>query len=223
MEKQIETGLYNIQESINNLLKNWWKIVIFTIIFSLLGFGFSFLKPPKYEAEAIFSSTIDYRDINFENLVDERQQPLEFTQYEVDLALSAIQRSLLKTRNEALKYAQGLDPTLDADQFEHDILIERLHELWYLRFRHENHEIAQDVVNYWVELGLQQLARDQMDELTEPYVMVDLIAEAQLPSTPQYQNRNTLLLVGAVIGFIVGIWTVDFKRENPPLQKTRDH
>ena len=223
MENQAETGIFNMQDSINNLLKNWWKIVLFTVIFSLLGFGFSFLKPPKYEAEAIFSSTIDYRDINFENLVDEQQQPLEFTQYEVDLALSAVQRSLLKTRNEALAYAQNLDPTLDADRFQHDTLIERLHARWYLRFRHENPKIAQDVVNHWVELGLDQLARDQIDELTEPYVMVDLIAEAALPSTPQYQNRNTLLLAGAVIGFLVGIWVIDFKRENPPIQKPRDH
>jgi uncharacterized protein involved in exopolysaccharide biosynthesis len=223
MEKQADTGIFNMQESINNLLKNWWKIVLFTVIFSLLGFGFSFLKPPKYEAEAIFSSTIDYREINFENLVDERQQPLEFTQYEVDLALSAVQRSLLKTRNEALDYAQSLDSTLDADRFEHDTLIERLHDRWYLRFRHENPKIAQDVVNRWVELGLEQLARDQMDELTEPYVMVDLVAEAALPSTPQYQNRNTLSLAGAVIGFMIGVWTIDFKRENSPLQKTRDH
>lgn len=219
MKNEFDTSTVNIHKSITNLLNNWWKITLFAMIFGLLGLGLSYIQAPKYEAEAIFSATIDYRDINFENLVDERQQPLEFTQYEVDLALSAVQRSLLKTQDEALVYAQTLDQTLTADQFESDSLIERMHDRWYLRFRHEDPEVARKVVNTWVDLSLEQLAQDQADELVEPYVINDLIAEAELPSKPDYQNRNYLILAGIVIGFVVGVWVVDFNTQKSPQLK----
>ena len=101
-------------DAVKNLLNHWWKITIFTIIFGLLGLGFTFIQPPKYQAEAIFSATIDYRDINFDDLYEEDGDPLTFSQYDVDLALSAVQRILLDVRNRVIDYAKTLDPDLDA-------------------------------------------------------------------------------------------------------------
>jgi uncharacterized protein involved in exopolysaccharide biosynthesis len=211
MESTTQQDTFSLLDTFDHLINNWWKITLFTILFGLLGLGFSFIQPPKYEAEAIFSATLDYRDINFENLVDEGRSPLVFTQYEVDLALSVVQRSLIKVRNEALAYAQTLDPTLTPDQFLQDSLIERLHSRWQLSFRHEDPQIAQQVVNYWAELGRNQLEQDQASERVEPYVMVDFLSEASLPGSPVYQNRNILMLAGAVIGFVAGIAVIDFQ------------
>jgi hypothetical protein len=211
MDMTPDQETFTLLNTFQHLLNNWWKIALFAIIFGLLGLGFSFLRPPKYQAEAIFSTSLDYSEINFDNLVDEDHQPVIFAQYEVDLALSVVQRSLLKVQDEAMAYAQSLDPSLTDAQFLKDSLIERLHSEWYLRFRHEDPQIAQDVTNYWAELGNQQLSEDQATSKVESYVLVDFLTEATLPGEPIYQSRNILMMAGFVIGFIVGIGFVDFQ------------
>ena len=159
---------YPIQ-TINHLLNNWWKIVLWAGIFGILGLAFSYLKPPKYEAEAIFSSTIDYSQINFENLVNERGQPLEMTQYDLDLALSSVQRIIYQMKDNALAYAQSLDPNLEAGTFEYNMAVERLHDRWYLRFRHEDPKSP----NQWSITGLNRhdpIGKEQADSKIEPWL-----------------------------------------------------
>lgn len=202
---------FNLIDTLNHLLQNWWKITLCAIIFGLFGLVFSFIIPPKYEAEAIFSSTIDYSQLNFDNLVDERGQPYELTQYDLDLALSAVQRILLQVRNQAIAFALTLDPTLDAATFKQNSLIERYHDTWYLRYRHEDPLIAQSIVNYWAELGIEQLVAEQASGKVESFVLSDLIATASLPDKPIYQNRNTLILAGTLIGLCIGVILIDIK------------
>ena len=204
-------GTIDFVETMNNLFRRWWLIAGIAIVCGLLGLAFSALKPPKYEAEAIFSASIDYRDINFENLVDETESPLTFSQYDIDMALSAVQTVLLQVRAEVFTYAQTLDPSLDAETFEKNMLIERELGLWYLRYRHENAQTAQSIVNYWAELGIEAMKAGQAAETIEPYVLVDLTSEASLPQSPVYQNRNTLILAGIIIGFALGILIVDIR------------
>jgi uncharacterized protein involved in exopolysaccharide biosynthesis len=211
MDPITSTDTFNLIDTINHLFQNWWKITLCVIIFGLLGLAFSFIRPPKYEAEAIFSSTIDYSQFNFENVVDERDQPYQLTQYDLDLALSAVQRILTQVRNKAIAYAQTLDPTLDAATFQQNMLIERLHDRWYLRYRHEDPLIAQSIVNHWAELGAAQLIEEQASGQVESFVLASLIAEANLPNQAIYQNRNTLVVAGSLIGFGIGVILVDMK------------
>lgn len=208
-------------ETMNNLLRRWWVIAIYAIVFGLLGLVFSYISPPKYEAEAIFSAGVDYRDINFDNLVDETNSPLTFSQYDVDMALSAVQTVLLQVRDEAFSYAQTLDPALDAETFENDGLIERRLGQWYLRYRHQDAQTAQAIVNKWAELGIEEMKAQQETETIEPYVMIELTALASLPKTPEYQNRNVLTLAGIIIGLTAGILAVDIRYRYFP-QKAQD-
>jgi len=211
MDPTTSPDTFNLIDTLNHLLQNWWKITLCVIIFGLLGLAFSFIRPPKYEAQAIFSSTIDYSQLNFDNLVDDRNQPYELTQYDLDLALSAVQRILLQVRNQAIAYARTLDPTLDSGTFEQNMRLERLHDRWYLRYRHQDPLIAQSIVNHWAELGAAQLAEEQASGKVESFVLASLIAEANLPNQPIYQNRNTMVLAGSLIGFGVGVILVDIK------------
>jgi hypothetical protein len=211
MDPTTSSDTFNLIDTLHHLMQNWWKITLCVIIFGLLGLAFSFIRPPKYEAQAIFSSTIDYSQLNFDNLVDDRNQPYELTQYDLDLALSVVQRILLQVRNQAIAYAQTLDPTLDSGTFEQNMRLERLHDRWYLRYRHQNPLIAQSIVNHWAELGAAQLAEEQASGKVESFVLASLIAEANLPNRPIYQNRNTMVLAGSLIGFGVGIILVDIK------------
>jgi uncharacterized protein involved in exopolysaccharide biosynthesis len=222
MDKKARSENLNAIDSINNLLNHWWKIALIAILFGLLGLAFSYIQPPKYEAEAIFSATIDYRDINFENLVDETGQPLEFSQYDVDLALSAVQRALIALKANALQHGQTLDPSINAESFGKNHWIERLHDRWSLRYRHEDPGVAQSIVNFWAELAMTRIEAEQAAETIEPYVIVNLIQKAELPQNPTYQNRSTLMLAGIAIGFALGVLVFDFKHRYLPKKTKAD-
>lgn len=198
-------------KTFNHLIMGWWKIVVAAILGGLLGLAVSFVLPPIYQAEAIFHTGLDFTEINFENLVDENNEPLKFTQYDEDLALQVIQRVLLAELPAAYDYARSLDPSIDFPTFQKDQQIQRYHALWYLRYRHRDPQVAQAIVNYWADRANTTLQDAQAAEQAEPFVIVEQVTEAGLPQTPLYQNRNTLVLAGTVIGFLVGVLAVDFK------------
>ena len=194
------------------LLKRWWIILIIAFLGGLLAFGVSFLKPEKYQAEAVFHASIDFTEINFENLQGGNGAPLTFTQYDEDIALQVVQRMLLATRNRAFQYAQTLDPNLDITTFIRESQIRRYHAQWYLRYRHQEPDVAQAIVNSWAEIGWEALQKAQADGRAEEFVIIDLVSEAILPQAPIYHNRNNLILAGTLIGFLMGVLLVDFSQ-----------
>lgn len=195
--------------SLKNLFHNWWKIVLIAYLFALVGLVASYLLPAKYQAEAVFSSSIDFTEINFENLVDGDEEQIKFTQYDEDLAVQVVERFLIKNRDAALAFAQTLDSNLTEEAFVRDSQISRYHAEWTLRFRHANPEIAQQVVNFWANDAVKDLKAAQAADEAETFVIVDLTREASLPTRPIYQLRGTLVLAGTLIGVVVGILVVD--------------
>lgn len=195
-----------------HLLGRWWIIVIAAFVGGLLAFGFSYLKPEKYQAEAVFNASIDFTEINFENLQTDEGNPVTFTQYDEDLALQVVQRMLLGLKKEAFQYAQSLDPTLEIGTFDKNYQIRRYHALWYLRYRHQDPQIAQSIVNFWAERGWEALQEAQQEGRAEEFVILDLVSLAELPQAAIYYNRNNLILAGTMVGFVVGIILVDFSQ-----------
>ncbi len=196
-------------QTIKNLFRNWWKIVLIAYAMAMVGLVASYLLPAEYQAGAVFSASIDFAQINFENLLGEKEQPLTFTQYDEDLALQVVQRYLNQEEAAALAYAQTLDPSIDLATFRRDSQIQRYHAEWYLRYRHTNPEIAQKIVNYWARNAFEALQVAQANGQAERFVIVDLVAEAPLPQEPLYRSRGTLVLSGALIGLVLGVLVVD--------------
>jgi uncharacterized protein involved in exopolysaccharide biosynthesis len=79
-----------------------------------------------------------------------------------------------------------------------------------LRYRHQDPQIAQSIVNFWAERGWEALQEAQQGGRAEEFVILDLVSLAALPQAPIYQNRNNLILAGTMIGFITGVILVDF-------------
>ena len=96
-------------------------------------------------------------------------------------------------------------------EFERDSQISRYQAKWFLRYRHANPEVAQQIVNYWVNLGLEDLKVAQAEGEAESFVIVDLTREAALPAKPVYQLRGTLVMAGALAGIVIGVLVVDGK------------
>jgi hypothetical protein len=198
-------------KTLKNLINSWWQIIALAIIGGLLGLGISYVLPPAYQAEAIFHASIDFTQINYDNMVGEYGDPLVWTQYEEDLALQAVERILLNRADKAFEYALTLDPELKRETFDEDQQISRYLANWFLRYRHEDPAIAQAIVNYWAEDGYNALIRAQQADRVESFVIVDLTSLAHLPETPIYHQRNTLVLAGTGVGFFIGILLVDFR------------
>jgi len=197
-------------KTFNRLLGGWWKIAVLAVIGGLVGLSISFMRPPKYQAEAIFHASIDFTEINYENMVGEYGDPLVWTQFEEDLALQVVRRMLLARLDPAYEYALTLDPSLSKETFKQDYQIERYLGNWFLRFRHEDPQIAQAVVTFWAERGLETLRAAQEDGRAESFVILDLVSLPDEPGSPVYHQRNTLVLAGTAAGFFIGILLVDF-------------
>ncbi len=197
-------------KTFNQLLAGWWKIAILAVIGGLLGLGVSYLRPPKYQAEAVFHASIDFTEINYENMVGEYGDPLVWTQFEEDLALQVVKRMLQARLDAAYEFILTLDPDLSKETFKEDYQIERYLGNWFLRYRHTDPQVAQAVVNYWAERGLELLRAAQEDGRAESFVILDLVSLADEPASPVYHQRNTLVLAGTAAGFFIGILLVDF-------------
>lgn len=206
-------------DTFNNLIQCWWVIVLIAVIGGLLGFGFSMIQKPLYQAESTIHASIDFTQINFENMVGEYGHPLVFTQYDEDLALQIVERVLLTKRNDAYAYGRELDSDLDQDTFKRNMQIQRYLARWHLRYRHEDPAVAQAIVNYWTEIGMEALRDAQESGRAESFVMVSLVSLADRPQRPSYYHRNTLALAGTAAGMMLGVVVVDLKfrmQEQPP-------
>jgi len=197
-------------KTFNHLARNWWKIVIIAVICGLLGLAISFILPSKYEAEAVFHASIDFTQINFKRLVGQYGEPIKWTQYEEDLALQVVERVMKKKLVDTFFYAETLDPNLDIETFRKDYKISRYLGQWYFRYRHQDPEIAQKIVNFWSENGYELLEVAKEIGVAESFVIIDFVSKAELPQSPVYNNRGTLVLAGTMIGFIAGIIWLDF-------------
>lgn len=190
------------------ILSTWWVILAGMVLGGMIALGISRINQPEYQAEAVLHATIDFREINFENLVNELDSPYTWTQYDEDLALEMVKSVLMELTHEMYAYARQLDPTLTADQFNHDYTIERTFANWYIRYRHADPAIAQNIVNQWVAAGMPAIRSAQDAERFEPYVMVELIQTADLPSQPRYALTAQLVLAGMGIGFITSLFLI---------------
>jgi uncharacterized protein involved in exopolysaccharide biosynthesis len=211
---------FELLGTFNHLLRRWWIILVIAIVGGLAGLGVSMMLKPLYQAEGIINASIDFTEINFDDLVDRYGDPVVFTQYDEDLALQVVQRIAFSRSDDTFEYALTLDPDLTQEEFDKNSLIERYHAHWYLRYRHKDPEVAQAIVNEWIKKTMSALGKVQESGKAESFVIIDLISEAGLPQTPIYQNRGTLVLAGTVIGFIVGIIVVDVKKRFGKPQKS---
>lgn len=203
------TDELDLLASFKNLLRNWWKIILAAYLVALVGLVASYLLPATYQAEAVFQASIDFTQINFENLLAEGEQQAYFTQYDEDLALQVVWRAFMAERANAFEYALTLDPTLDEATFDQNFLIERSNAEWTLNYRHVDPAVAQAVVNYWADQAWDYLQTAQANGEAESFVIVARVQDASLPQKPTYQNRGTLALSGTLIGIILGVLWVD--------------
>jgi len=193
----------------NRILRWWWLVAAIGIIGGVLGLVAHRFRPPQYEAQAVFTASIDFNKIDFYHPPAPTPVPYHLTPYDEDLALAVIEASLRAVIPQVVTFANQKGLALDSDTLMERTIIERLHTFWYLRFRENDPALAQAVANYWADAGYATLLDWKNTGKVPVFVYFDLVQKADLPNAPTFFHTNSFVLAGAAIGLITGMILVN--------------
>jgi hypothetical protein len=184
------------------VLHYWWVVLLATLLGGAFGYIFFHLHPPVYEATATFFVTLD---LNTFPHLGTRQ---DLIQYNEDMALNTTEGALLATQtlDQVVSLAKDTGDAFTVRDLLKNYTIERKHDIWELRFRNQDPAVSQAIVNIWAQAGYQEMLRWQATGLAPGYVIFQAPTTASLPEQPILYGRNNLMLAGALIGFIIGIF-----------------
>jgi hypothetical protein len=190
-------------EHFNRLLKTWWIIVAAALLGGLVGYVFHRLKPPVYEATAIFYVTIDSTKLAELNAVQR--------QYDEDIAVSMTEAAMRDAgvQERALIQAAEQNISLDLADLQENSRIERRHAFWQLRFQHPDPAVARTVVNLWAGQSYELIKAWEAGSYLPNYVAFTPPSLAAIPRQPVIYHRNQVVLAGALLGLIAGIVLVE--------------
>lgn len=178
-------------------LSLWWVLVCTILLGGLIGFAIHHIHPPIYQAKATLFTFIDYQKIT----------DVLLSEYDEDMTINTIQSVMLSNDvvGEVLTRAASEGIPLDYATFMHQMSIFRKFTDYEIYYRDRNPEVAQKIVNNWMEIGFQQIKQLQHDGNLPLYLTINLGDLAVLPQNPTYSQTNTYVLSGAVLGLVLGI------------------
>jgi capsular polysaccharide biosynthesis protein len=167
-------------EAFNLALRRWWLIAIFVLAGGLLGWGFSRLHAPRYDAQALLVINIDY------------QQAPELLQktddhYAEDQIIGAANAAVVSTyvldQVNADLQARGI--SLDWEKYIRNLSSERRRSQFWLRVRDTDPQRAALVANLWVEKAYAVLVEFHQHAVDAKILRADLAGMAACPPTPE--------------------------------------
>jgi uncharacterized protein involved in exopolysaccharide biosynthesis len=183
------------------VINTWWLVLLTTLLGGVFGFIFFHLHPPVYEATATYFVTLDLNRFPTQGVRE------DLIQYNEDMALNTTEGALLSTEvlNNLIVQVKDLGQSFTTKELLENSTIERKHDIWELRYRSQDPELAQAIVNIWAKTGYQAMLSWQASGLAPDYVIFQSPTLALVPQQPVLYGRNNLILAGAMIGFIIGI------------------
>jgi hypothetical protein len=190
-------------EYFSRLMKTWWLIVVAAFLGGFLGYLFHRARPPIYEATASYYVTIDSTKMP--------ELPSLQYQYDEDLALAMTQAALMDqgVQSRVIEKAGAQNISIDLVNLQENSGIERKHAFWYLHYRHSDPALAQIVVNLWAEEGYKLMRAWQESKTLLDYVIFAPPRLATLPRRPSLYHQNQVVLAGALIGLLAGIFACE--------------
>jgi uncharacterized protein involved in exopolysaccharide biosynthesis len=142
------------------ILRRWYLIPLLTLLGGVLGWGIHQIKPPIYEARAVFTVTINY---NQPDVLDEIDDDHYAEDVMIVSTMGAIQSAdvLNQVASEAAQYNISPDDIVLGKR----IFIERRTSNVELIVRHQDPQIAMDLANLWAEKALDYLQEAQVHAL----------------------------------------------------------
>jgi hypothetical protein len=202
---------YSPYEHFSKLIGFWWLVALATFLGGVCGFIFYQLQPPEYEATATYIVTIDLNRFPFQGVRE------DLVQYNEDMAVNSTQNALLSRDVQTQLIAELKQKGISMTQNEllKNYTIERKQDVWELRFRSEEPNIAQDIVDTWANFGYEAMLSWQKSGKAPVYVTFNPPTLSVAPVEPVVYDRNKTILAGAMIGFIVGVITASLLDRSP--------
>jgi uncharacterized protein involved in exopolysaccharide biosynthesis len=201
------------------LTRFWWVVVLLAIIGGVAGLIIHQLRPPVYEAQAVFMASIDFNKIDLSKVNQESATPYSFSQYDEDISLAMVEASLREVAPQVAAFAQQNGIPGDTSSLLAQTTIEREHAYWMIRYRNPDPALAQKVVNYWAQTGFSDMKAKSASGQIPGYIIFDLIQLADVPQSPAYYGTNSFVLAGGVIGLIAGLLLINL----PFFKLPKDH
>jgi uncharacterized protein involved in exopolysaccharide biosynthesis len=210
----MSTNEFTPYEYFDRVISLWWLVALATILGGALGYLFYKLNPPLYEANDTYIVTIDLSRFPLQGVKD------EFLQYNEDLALNSTEDVLLsaEVRDKLITQMKSLGIELTPYELQKNNTIERKQDVWELRYRNTDPQVAQEIVDRWAEIGYQTMLSWQAAGKIPDYVIFQPPTTGVLPQEPVVYDRNKGILAGALIGFIVGIIVTNLISRSPTNQ-----
>ena len=130
------------------LVHHWWVIFLAIAIGGMAGAGISLLTPPRYEAEAKISTSIDYTLLP------------ELEDYEEDRIINEAGWVMLSDAVllDVQERAKIEGERIPFEEFDTRFSADRIDDLWALRVAGTDQQEATTLANIWVDISYQHLS-----------------------------------------------------------------
>jgi uncharacterized protein involved in exopolysaccharide biosynthesis len=174
-------------EAFNLALRRWWLIAVFVIAGGLLGWGFSRLHAPLYDAQALLVINIDYQQAP--ELVQKTDD--HYTEDQIIGAANSVVLStyVLDQVNAGLQ-AQGI--SLDWGKYIRNLASERKRSQFWLRVRDHDPKVAAAVANLWVEKAYAALVEFHQHAVNAQILREYLAGMSACPLPPDIKSSDGL-------------------------------
>ena len=198
-------------EYFNKVIGLWWLVALATFIGGAIGFIFYQLQPPEYEATATYIVTIDLDRFPFQGIRE------DLIQYNEDMAVNTTQNVLLsrEVRDQVITELNAMGISLTHNDLIENSTIERKQDVWELRFRSEDPQLAQKIVDIWSKIGYQAMLSWQESGKAPDYVTFNPPTLSLTAQDSVVYDRNKVILAGALVGFIIGVITSSLISRSP--------
>jgi len=161
----------------SRFLKYWYFLAIAAILGGVLGWLFSQIQPPVYDAQTKIDVTVDLA------------QTGNLSTYKYDQAVGAIQGVFYSTKVLS-RVSELAEKSLPADYSANlykQVGMERNAQTWILRIRDENPETAAFLVNTWLEVGFEELSQAREHSMNARSLQRYLASVENCPSPPEIE------------------------------------
>ena len=144
----------------NRFVRYWWLLAAAAILGGGLGWLFSRIQPPLYDARASLEVSVDF------------SQTGNISPFNLDHAVNTIQGVFYSSEvlSEVSRLTEERFPTVDVTEIRKNIAMERYGETWWLRVRDPDPQVAWFLVNTWRDISFEALGEAREHAITARYL-----------------------------------------------------
>jgi len=174
-------------EAFEFALRRWWLIAIFVLAGGLLGWGFTRLHAPRYDARAMLVITIDYQQAP--ELVQQTDDHY-MEDHIIGAAYAVVISTYVLDQVNAELQAQGY--SLDWKKYIRNLAWERKRSEFWLRVRDRDPKMAVTVADLWAEKAYSALVEFHQHAVNARILREYLAALSACPPPPEIESPDGL-------------------------------